>query len=414
MKILILSQWYPPEPDHVVSGLAESLRDFGHDVAVLTGYPNYPSGKIYPGYRLRVRHQETIRGVPVYRVPLYPDHGESGVKRCINYLSFAASAACIGPWQVPRPDVIHAYHPPLTIGCPAWVLSQRFRVPFTYEIQDMWPETLSSTGMLSNRPILGMIGSAAKWVYRRAAAIRVISPGFRENLLNKGVAAEKIHVIPNWADTELFHPDAPDPELARSLGLTDRFNVMYAGNVGPAQNLETLLAAAALLKDLCRVQFVIVGDGTDLPRLRELARQRSLEDVRFLGRLPEDAMSKLYASADALLVHLRDDPLFRITIPHKILSYMACGKPVVGAVAGDAADVIRTAKAGLTCPPDNPQALAEAVRQLYTMSLADREIMGENGRRFVCTSFRREHLVEQVAHMLESVVLARKKERLRQ
>ncbi len=409
MKILILSQWYPPEPDHVVSGLAEGLGKIGHEVMVLTGYPNYPSGVIYPGYRLRFHFKEIINGISVYRVPLYPNHGKSGVKRAINYLSFAVAAASIGPTFVPRPDIIHTYHPPLTVGCPAWTLSRLYRVPFTYEIQDMWPETLHSTGMLKNERLLRFIGSSAKWVYRRAAALRVISPGFRNNLIEKGVPADKIHVIPNWADTELFHPEIPDPELARSLGFADRFNILYAGNVGPAQGLGTLIEAGMQLRNEPRIQLLIAGEGTDLARLRMLVREKGIENVKFLGRFPEKEMPNIFAMADASLVLLRDDPLFRITIPHKILAYMSCGKPIVGAVEGDAASLIREAKAGLTCQPENPLDLADAIRQLFNMTSLQRATMGENGRRTVLKSFSRDCLVKQVACMLQAIVDQKKK-----
>ena len=252
------------------------------------------------------------------------------------------------------------------------------------------------------------MASAAKWIYRRAAAIRVISPGFRDNLLDKGVPPEKIRVIPNWADTDLFHPEVPCPELARSLGLTDRFNIMYAGNVGPAQGLETLIDAAMHLRDQPRVQLLIAGDGTDSARLMNLVHERGLENVKFLGRFQEKDMANLYALSDALLVHLRDDPLFRITIPHKILAYMSCGKPVVGAVDGDAAQLIREAEAGLTCPPEKPLALAGVIKQLFSATSSQRETMGANGRRTVLASFSRDYLVGQVARMLQDVV-ARKK-----
>ncbi len=197
MRILILTQWYPPEPALLLQELAQTLHELGHDIEVLTGFPNYPAGVVYPGYCIRPWQRQTLAGIPLVRVPLYPNHSKSGLRRILNYVSFALSAALLGPWLSQRPDVIFVYHPPLTIGLPAWVLSRIWRVPFVYQIQDMWPETLAATGMLNSPRVLNLVGAVAQWVYRSAAALLVISPGFRDNLLAKGVTESTIHVIPN-------------------------------------------------------------------------------------------------------------------------------------------------------------------------------------------------------------------------
>lgn len=404
MRVLILTQWYLPEPVHLVSELAESLQTAGHEVTVLTGFPNYPIGRLYAGYRLKWFQREEINGVAVIRVPLYPNHTKSRVRRTLNYLSFAFSAAFLGPWLVPRVDVIHVYHPPATVGWPAWILSRLLRVPFIYNVQDLWPETLAATGMLRNRQMLRMVGWYAKWVYRRAAAIHVISPGFRQNLIEKGVPAHKIHVISNWVDVDVYRPVPPDPQLAEQLGLARRFNVMFAGNIGQAQALDTVLDAASLLRDLPDVQFVLLGNGADCARLKANAEQRKLEGVKFLGTYPIEEMSRLYAVSDVLLVHIRDDPLFRITIPHKLFAYMASGKAVLAAIEGDAADVVESASAGLTCTPEDPQAMAERIRQFHAMPPAERQEMADNGRRIILKEYGREYLAGKVAQILESVV----------
>lgn len=342
-------------------------------------------------------------GIQIIRVALYPDHSRSGLKRALNYVSFAVSATMLGPWLVKRPDVIHVI-PPLTVGVPGWLLSRLWRVPFTHEIQDIWPETLAATRMLNNQRALAYIGKFAKWMYHRASAIRVIAPGFKANLIQKGVPAEKIHVISNWVDTDFYRPVEHSPELSAKLGLAGRFNVMYAGAMGPAQGLDTILEAAKLLEDLPQVQFVMVGDGVERSRLQETAVMNNMQNVKFLGRHPADAMPSFYALADVLLVHLRDDPLFRITIPHKIFTYMASGKPVLAAVEGDAAVVIETAHAGLACASSNPQSLAETVRCFYEMSIDERSALGKNGRYAACETYGREHLVAQIAAMLHKAV----------
>lgn len=406
MRILLLTQWYPPEPQEFLAEMAQSLKALGHDVTVLTGFPNWPSGEVYPGYRIKPWQRETMDGIQIVRVPLYPDHSRSGFRRALNYISFALSAAMLGPWLVKKPDVIHVI-PPLTVGIPAWLLSRLWHVPFTHEIQDIWPETLAATGMLNNQRALAYIGEFAKWIYRRASAIRVISPGFKANLIQKGVPAEKIHVISNWVDTDLYRPLDPDPELPVKLGLTGRFNIMYAGAMGPAQGLETVLEAAKLLENLPQVQFVMVGDGVDRPHLQEIARTYDLRNARFLGRYPGEAMPGMNAQADVLLIHLRDDPLFRITIPHKIFTCLASGKPVLAAIGGDAAAVVESAHAGLTCPSGDPRALADVVRRFYEMSPDERSALGQNGRRAVCGAYERSYLVRQIAAMLEAVVTDR-------
>jgi glycosyltransferase involved in cell wall biosynthesis len=410
MKILLLTQWYPPEPQKFRSDLSETLQALGHKVTVLTGFPNYPSGNLYPGYRLRLWQRETIRGVSVIRIPLYPNHSTSSWKRSLNYLSFTAAASLLGPCVIPRPDIVYVFSPPLTLACPGWLLSRFFRVPLTCEIQDMWPETLAATGMLRSRRILGWMGRVGDWFYRRCQAIRVISPGFRDNLLGKGVAAGKIHFIPNWVDTEFYYPRKYNNDLAEELQLKDRFNVMYAGTIGRAQGLEVTLDAAHLLRDLPDVQFVLIGDGTDLAALQQTARERGLTNVKFLGRYPDSMMGRFFSAADALLIHLRDEPLFRITIPHKIYTYMAVGKPILAAVGGNAAATVAAARAGLTCPPANAEALAAAVRSLRNSSPRERNAMGQNGRRTACEIFHREAQVRRISEMLEGVVSRTNKE----
>jgi colanic acid biosynthesis glycosyl transferase WcaI len=402
MRILILSQWYPPEPQEFLSELAESLLEFGHDVTVLTGFPNWPSGKIYPGYKIKLWQKEMIGGVSVVRIPLYPDHSKSKIRRISNYLSFVISASLLGFFLIRRPDIIHAIQPPTTC-IPAWFLSRLWRMPFTYEVQDMWPETLQATGMANNHKILSVVSDYCNWAYKKAAAIRVISPGFRLNLIAKGISEEKIHVIPNWVDTDFYKPIFPDGNLSEKLGCKDYFNILYAGTIGLAQGLETVLAAAALLKDLPNIQFIFAGDGLALSSLKGYAVSHKIDNAKFLGRQPTELMPDLCALSDILLVHLKDDPLFRITIPHKTLTYLSAGKPVLAAVEGDVAEIINSSHSGLTCPSGNPEALADTVRMFYNMTSDERKKLGENGRKTACNSYGRKQLVDKIGCMFQSV-----------
>jgi colanic acid biosynthesis glycosyl transferase WcaI len=405
MRIVLLTQWYPPEPLKLLSDMACGLQAAGHDVTVLTGFPNYPSGKLFPGYRVKFWQKEMLDGIPVVRVPLYPNHDRSSIKRIVNYVSFAGSAAMLGAALIRRPDIIHAYHPPLTVGWPAWQLSRLWRVPFTYEIQDMWPEALTATGMISNNRALRCVGWFAKRLYRRAAAIRVISPGFRQNLIDKGVPPEKIHVISNAVDVDFYRPMPPDAALAERLGLSGKFVVMFAGNIGIPQGVDTILDAAARLRDLPEVLFAVVGDGVEYDRVRTAAQARGLDNVRFLGRYPPAEMPSLYALADVLLLHLRDDHfLYRITIPHKVFSYLASGKPVLAAVKGDAADVVVAADAGLDCAPSDPQAMADSVRRFVKMTASERQAMGDRGRNVACTQYNNRAGIAALERMLQEAV----------
>lgn len=403
MRVLLLSQMYVPEPDLKIHLLAKDLVARGHQVVSITGYPNYPQGRIYPGYRQRLWKWEELDGVRVLRLMLYADHSLSAVRRSLNYLSFAATASSLGPVLCGPADVMWVYHPPLTVGIPAWWIGLLRRVPFVYEIQDMWPETVAATGMVSARMAINWLAKLAQFVYRRAAAITVISPGFKRNLVAKGVPSEKIHVVPNWANEEVYRPVSPEPALADQYGLAGRFNIIYGGNLGAAQAMDNVLAAAALLRDLPEIQFVLIGDGVAEAALRQQATERGLSNVRFIGRQPPERMPSFFALADVLLVHLRRDPLFEITIPGKTIAYLACGRPILCVVAGDAADVVRDAGAGVTCPPQDPAALAQAVRDLHAMAAEQREAMGQAGRRAFLANYTRAVLVGRYEELLTRI-----------
>lgn len=403
MRVLILSQWYIPEPDIKIHLLGKDLVTRGHTVTAITGFPNYPQGRIYPDYHQRIWQWEEMDGVRVLRLPLYPDHSCSAVRRSLNYLSFAASASVLGPVLCGPADVMWVYHPPLTVGIPAWWIGLLRQVPFIYEIQDMWPETMAASGMMSSERTMAWLGRLAQFVYRQAVAITVISPGFKRNLISKGMPAEKIHVIPNWADEEIYRPVPRDEALAAEHGLAGRFNVVYGGNMGAAQGMHNVIEAATLLRDLPDVQFVLIGDGVDEDALRKMVRERQLDNVRFLGRQPAEDMPRFFALADVLLVHLKRDPLFEITIPGKTIAYLACGRPILCVVEGDAANVVRDAGAGLVCPPEDPAALAQAVRHLLTMPAEQREVMGQAARRAFLASYTRRILVDRYEALFKEV-----------
>ena len=403
MKILILSQYYAPEPTARAHELASSLSRRGHKTVAITGFPNYPHGEIYDGYRMRLWEWERREGVSVLRLPLFPDHSRSVARRSLYYASFAMAASLWGPLIGTGMDAMYVYLHPPTIGIAAMLIRLLRGVPFVCEIQDLWPESLLATGMVQNQRLLKWLDSLERFVYRHSAAIVAVSPGFVPNLIRKGVPPEKIHVISNWADESVHRPVPPSPKLAQETGMAGHFNVLYTGNMGPAQGLETVVEAADKLQDLRDVQFVLAGEGVERPSLEAAAKKRKLSNVHFLGQQPVDRMSDLYALADVLLLHLRRDQLFTTTIPSKTLGYLASGKPILAAAPGDVSEIVLQAKAGLTCEAQDSSALASTVRRFYTMSPTVRAQMGENGREAFLQKYSRGALVPCYEQLLESV-----------
>lgn len=382
MRILMLSQWFTPEPNLTLP-LAKGLTELGHEVQVLTGFPNYPGGKVYPGYRIRLWQREVVEGFPVLRVALYPSHDTSAWKRIANYFSFAASSSTVGLALTAPVDAVYVYHPPLTAGLPALWFRWLRGVPFVYHIQDLWPDTLTATGMLNNGRALKVVGKFCQWVYYNADRLVVISPGFKEALVQRGVTEAKVEVIYNWCDESSLECQVSDPALAQKTGMAGRFNILFAGTMGLAQALGSVLEAAVLVKRCCpAVQFVFVGGGVEVERLKRMAREKALDNVLFLERRPLSEIGGIIALADVLLVHLKDDPLFRITIPGKTQAYLWAGKPILMGIRGDAADLVEQAGAGVACIPEDPRSIAEAIEKLYRTPRADLDAMGARGRLF--------------------------------
>ena len=381
IRVLLLTQWFDPEPTFKGLVFARELVKQGFEVEVVTGFPNYPGGKLYPGYKLRLLQRDVIDGVQVTRVPLYPSHDQGAVGRVLNYVTFAAASLFYGLFAAKRPDVIYAYHPPLTVGIAAALIRMFRRVPVVYDIQDMWPDTLRATGMFSNEKALKIVSMVCDWVYRRMDQLVVLSPGFKRLLIERGVSENKIEVIYNWcAEGSL---SAPIGGLPGAFPGPDKFRILFAGNMGKAQALDSVLHAAELLQQkTAEVTFVFLGGGVEVERLQQLATNLALSNVTFLPAVPMSEVGSYLLAADALLVHLKKDPLFTITIPSKTQAYMAVGKPILMAVDGDAADLVRDGGCGKVAESENPQAIAEAALALMSASPDERNAMAENSRRF--------------------------------
>jgi colanic acid biosynthesis glycosyl transferase WcaI len=284
---------------------------------------------------------------------------------------------------VRKPDVIHVYQGPATLAFPAMVLRVCFGVPYVLDIQDIWPESVLSSGMLRFPAAALLLNRWCGLAYRLAAKIVVLSPGYKSALMARGVPASKIEVVYNWCEeTRMLHPKSSGGD-ADPFGLSGRFNVVYAGNLGRIQALDAVVQAAGLLRKRCPdVQFVFVGDGVDTERLKCKVADERIANIKFIPRQPIDKVGAILSRADALLIHLRDDPLCRIGIPQKTQAYLAAGRPIIMAVRGDATNLVQQANAGIVCEPENAASIAEAVESLFLLPFDKRRAMARNGRDF--------------------------------
>lgn len=408
MNILFLTQFYWPEVRTApinLAAMANDLQTKGHKVMVITGFPNHPLGRIYEGYKIQPWQWDDVRGVKVLRLPLYPDHSRSLARRMLNYGSFALSAATLGSFLSYnfKPDIMFTYFAPLTVGAPAAILSLLHRIPMVYWITDLWPENLHAGGARIGPGMYRTIRKVEDWGYRQAKTICVDSPGFKHNLIEKGVPSHKIHVVVEWADEDLFFPTKYDENLAQQFGLAGKFNIIYGGTLGPVQGLGTVIDAARLLQDLENMQFVFIGDGNDEENLKRQVSEYALQNVRFIPRQPPEDIHRFFALADVLLVHLKRKPIFELQLPSKIIAYLACGRPILCAMSGSAAKIVHDAGAGVFCRSEDPQAMAEQVRTLYAMSKSEREAMGQRGRQTHLHNYTRTVQVNRIEEILKRV-----------
>jgi len=378
MRIAYLTQWFDPEPG-VIKGprFVRALEAAGHEVTVVTGFPNYPGGRLYPGYRMRPIARERIDGVSVVRLPLYPSHDASSLRRALNFFSFFLSLLAYCLMRRTRYDLAYVYHPPITVGLAAALAGAVRRLPFVLEIQDLWPDTIGATGMGGARGIARLLDPVCRFVYARAAGIIVQSAGMRRALIARGVPPARISVVRNWADIDTMPASPPS---ARDGG---RLTIVYGGNFGRAQALATVIDAAVLVERRRRdVRILLYGDGIDASMLHDQALRTGVSILEFRSRVPLSEIVEIFAGADALLLHLAADPLFGITIPSKTQFYLAMGRPIIAGIAGEAADLLRESGAALVVPPMDPESLAAAICALAERSPADREAMGCAGRAY--------------------------------
>ena len=406
MKILVVTQYFWPE-NFRINDLVSGLRERGHEVRVLTGVPNYPGGQIFTGYSLFKPSKETYEDdIAIFRVPLIPRGGGTRLRLIFNYFSFVISACLLGPLRRLGPvDLIFIYEPsPITVCLPALLLKKLKSAPVMFWMQDLWPESLSATGAVSSKKILKIVDILVRFIYRGCDLILVQSRAFVEPIKRQGGDPDRILYYPNSAE-ELYQPVILEKDAPERAVMPKGFCVTFAGNIGVAQDFGTILNAAERLKDKKDIYWIIIGDGRMRPWVEAQIRERSLaKTVHVLGRRLLEAMPRYFSLADALLVTLRKEPIFELTIPSKIQSYLACAKPIIAALDGEGARIIEEAGAGLTCSAENPGDLAKAVLTLYNMPQSERQVMGTRGRTYFDSHFEHKMLLDRLEIWMEELI----------
>lgn len=376
MKIGILSYHFPPEPAFIPGSLAEELAARGHEVRVLTGFPDYPGGHVYPGWRQRWHHETHSQRLSVRRVPRYPGAATSVGGRMASYLSFAGSAGLVARRFLGDVDALYVFQLPATTFAAAGVLRLLGRVPAVLHVQDVWAR--DGVDERGEGRWAARLGAAMTRIYRSAARIAVAAPSMRDLVVAAGADPDRVRMVLNWTDERIFHPATPGAPARQLVRRDGRCVVMHAGTIGARQGLETAVRAAAALDRT--MDLVLVGSGAQERRVRGLAAELGAENVRFLERRSPVDMPELYAAADYQLVMLRDLPELRGTVPGKLQAALSCAAPVIASAGGDTAELVERARAGLSCPPEDWAALADRFWLAATIPPPTRTEMGRRGR----------------------------------
>lgn len=378
-RIILVTQFYDPEPAYKGQAFAKAISEAGYEVEVVTGFPNFPEGMVYDGYSIRPIQRSKNDGVYITRLALYPSHDGSKFGRVLNYISFMLSVFIYLTFFARRANLIWAYHPPLTVGLAAAAARFFRRTPVVLDIHDLWPEAISATGIIQSPRILKLVETACNWTYRRVQHIILHSNGFRDELIHRGVPSEKMTAIIGWThEPSRKFASLRFPETMKNLrGL----KIIYAGNIGPAQALESVLDTAKILESTGHVNtatFCILGSGISLDALKDKARSLGLTNVVFIPRVPQPEVDAYLAAADVLLMHLRDVPIYSLNMPSKTQAYMLAKKPILVGGRGEVVQFITETKSGVSVPPENPEAMADAVLSLASMPARKRDEFGNN------------------------------------
>lgn len=395
LKVLIVSQYFWPE-DFRLNELAEGLVERGHSVTVLTGLPNYPKGKVFSGYGFRGPWTETHNNIRILRAPLIARGQNSKLRLVLNYFSFSVAACIVALLRVKeRYDAVFVYQiSPVTVGFPGIVAARRAKAPVFLWVLDPWPESLSASGMINSPFANKVAGWLARMVYAGSDVIMGTSKGFKQSICRVAGKDREMKWFPQWED---LHKTTSEIDRGGIPSLPSGFKVMFTGNVGSSQDFETIVGAATLLKDRKDIQFVIIGEGHKLDWVRQEVGSKGLSQTfHCLGRFPSAMMPAFYEQADALLVTLRDEPAFAQTVPAKLQSYLAAGKPIVSAVSGDVKQIVTESGAGVGVNAGSAEDLASAIKQLAQSSSEDRAEMGLRGRAYMEKTYNKDLLFEEL------------------
>ena len=401
LKILIVSQYFWPE-NMRVNDMAEELVRRGHEVTVLTALPNYPEGQVFEAYREAPEQFASYHGAEVVRVPIIP-RGKRSLTLALNYLSFVVSGSLLGSWKLRGKDFdgvfVYAVSPIMS-AIPALVIGKLKKAPVSVWVLDLWPETLRAVGVVHDDRALALVGKMVSWIYNRTDYLLLQSRAFMDSVRSyctKPVEDERLVYFPSWAEDGFSElPSEASPLLARSA---DEFTILFAGNLGEAQDFPAILDVAQALRDVVKVRWVLVGDGRMSDWLQLEVARRNLDNVLLLGRHPLDAMPGLFATADTLLVSLKTNEVFARTIPGKVQAYLASGKPVLGMIGGEAARVIEESGAGLACASGDQEGLSRIVQLMAAMSPQERDAMGRAGKCYYDDHFSKEKIFSNLERL---------------
>ena len=403
MRILLITQLFDPE--NAIKGLsfAKKLVSLGHEVEVVTTFPSYPGGKIFTGYKMRWQQVEYLDGVRIVRVPSYISHGHTALKRLASYASFSLAALLYSLIGAKRADIIYSYYPPMVGGIVGVLISKLKRCALIYDVQDLWPEALVAAGISEKSIGFKVIEKIMNWIYRRSIAIIVLSNGYKQALIKKGIPAEKIHRVYNWCDESRM-------KVAETSNYFNNykkssFDILYAGNMGAAQALHFVVQAAEKLQQMGRqdIRFIFLGNGIELENLKKQASSLKLTNVIFKGHVAPELVSAELQAADALLVHLASNPVFDITVPSKTQAYLAAGKPILMAVAGESAEIIRLANAGIVALPCNPVDIAAGAISMAGSSADQLLSFATSARKYYINNMSQMNGVEQISRIFSQI-----------
>ncbi|WP_270517314.1 glycosyltransferase family 4 protein [Sanguibacteroides sp. AM78-02pH3A] len=399
MKILLVTQYFYPE-NFKSNDIAFELQRKGYTVTVLTGIPNYPSGKFFQGYGLFKKRKQTIQGVRIIRSWLISRGHCSGFRLALNYFSWAFFASWkalwLGIWY--KYDAIIVHEPsPITQGIPAIIVKKIQKIPLYFWVLDLWPESLISAGGVHNKLVLSFFNGIVKYVYKNADKLLISSRKFKDSIIKKGNFIEKLIYFPNWAE-DVFKNSTAYPIPA----LPDGFKVMFAGNIGEAQDFEHIMQAILLLKEKQDIQFIFIGDGRKRPWIEEFIKKHNLtKTVHILGRFPLEAMPAFFEQADAMLLALKDESIFNLTVPAKLQAYMAAGKPVIAMLNGEGAEIIKEAACGLVVNAGDYTDLAKNILLLKTIPTTQKKQMGEKGKQYCSQYFNKQICIDHLIEILK-------------